>query len=133
RHARICNRPGGKVKSVSRFWFLVSRGVAKCAPIFQNEKRGTRNEKRLFDLYKARTRAIRPRSSLLAPIYLRALLLFATFRLFVTLKTFGTPLARMLARSLSPWLSTTPSRSTWPFFTTMWIGGTDWMAYLLKP
>jgi hypothetical protein len=39
----------------------------------------------------------------------------AAFRLFVTEKTFGTPLARKLAKFLSDSESTTPSRVTWPF------------------
>ncbi len=46
-----------------------------------------------------------------------------TIRLFFTEKTFGTSLARRLARFLSLSLSTTPSRVTFPFFTMMWIEG----------
>src|SRR5216684_4869422 len=42
-----------------------------------------------------------------------------TFRLFCTSKTPGTPLDRRLARSLSPWLFTTPSSATRPPFTIM--------------
>ena len=41
----------------------------------------------------------------------------ATLRLFCTSKTPGTPFALSPARSLSPWLFTTPSRLTWPPFT----------------
>jgi hypothetical protein len=42
-----------------------------------------------------------------------------TTRLFFTEKTLGTPLARKPARFLSVSLSATPSKVTFPFFTTM--------------
>jgi len=45
--------------------------------------------------------------------------IFRTRRLLVTEKTLGTPFARSPAKSLSVWLSTTPSRVTLPFFTMM--------------
>ena len=43
----------------------------------------------------------------------------STLRLFCTSKTPGTPFARKPARSLSPWLFTTPSSATCPPFTMM--------------
>lgn len=52
----------------------------------------------------------------------------ATFRLFVTEKTSGTPLARIFTRFLSAWLSTTPSRSTCPFLTMIRMGFTTGIA-----
>src|ERR1700733_13182101 len=45
-----------------------------------------------------------------------------TCKLFVTEKIPETPLARIPAMFLSPSLSTTPSRLTWPFFTMIRIG-----------
>ena len=56
----------------------------------------------------------------------------ATCRLFVTLKTPGTPLARMPAVSLSAWLHTTPFKVTLPFTTVMRIGCAGSMAYLFR-
>ena len=47
---------------------------------------------------------------------------FATTRLLVTENAFATPFARSPAMFLSPWLSTTPSSVTWPFFTMMRMG-----------
>src|ERR1019366_5219284 len=44
---------------------------------------------------------------------------FSTRKLLTTEKTPDTPLARMFARSLSPWVDTTPSRVTLPFSTMM--------------
>src|ERR1017187_4531465 len=44
---------------------------------------------------------------------------FSTRRLLTTEKTPDTPLARMFAKSLSPWVDTTPSRVTLPFSTMM--------------
>ena len=49
-------------------------------------------------------------------------LLLETVRLFVTENDPETPLARRLTRSLSPSLSTIPSRVTCPFFTMIRIG-----------
>jgi len=43
----------------------------------------------------------------------------ATTRLFFTLNTFGTPLARKFAKFLSASVSATPSSITLPFFTIM--------------
>src|ERR1035437_1133883 len=57
---------------------------------------------------------------------------FATCRLFCTLKTPGTPLALILAVSLSACESTTPYSSTWPFCTEMRIGLAGSMAYLFS-
>ena len=52
-----------------------------------------------------------------------------TTRLLVTEKMPETPLARMPAMSLSPLLSTTPSRVTFPFFTIIRMGLITGMAY----
>jgi len=54
---------------------------------------------------------------------------FATSRWLVTEKTPETPLARRLARFLSPSLSTTPSRVTFPFLTIIRMGLMTGMAY----
>src|ERR1700722_11082553 len=54
----------------------------------------------------------------------------ATCKLFFTLKTFGTAFARIFAVSLSAWLSTTPSSSTLPPFTTirmLFAGSTEYL------
>jgi hypothetical protein len=48
----------------------------------------------------------------------------STCKLFSTENTPGTPLARMKASFLSVSVRTTPSSSTWPFFTMMRIGAT---------
>src|SRR5215475_3925704 len=52
----------------------------------------------------------------------RDYVLGTTCRLLSTEKVPGTLLARMLAVSLSPWLSTTPSSVTWPFLTIIRMG-----------
>ena len=44
---------------------------------------------------------------------------FSTRKLLTTEKTPDTPLARIFARSLSPWVDTTPSSVTLPFSTIM--------------
>jgi hypothetical protein len=59
----------------------------------------------------------------------RAVDYFATTRLLVTEKIPGTPRARIPAMFLSASLSTTPSRVTFPFFTTIRIGLRTGKAY----
>ena len=53
--------------------------------------------------------------------------LLSICRLSVKLKKVAAKRASASALARSSWLRTTPSRVTFPFFTTMWIGGRAWL------
>ena len=96
-------RPGGRRKASANSGGLVS------------------NEHTLSSLpenYEPELEPVPDSSESQLPAYLAS---FATWSWLSTLKTLGTPLARIPAMAISLSLSTTPVRVTLPFLTMMWM------------